>query len=54
MRMRIRELLSGQAVQRECTVSGWVRSLRASRDVAFIDLNDGSNLSGIQVVAGRE
>jgi len=54
MRLRIRELLADGAAHRECTVSGWVRSLRVSKDVAFIVLNDGSNQSGIQVVAGRE
>lgn len=35
------------------TVAGWVRSTRASGDVAFIVLNDGSNLSGIQLVLER-
>ena len=54
MNMRIRDLLSGGREQQRCTVSGWVRSLRASKEVAFIVLNDGSCLSGIQVVAGRE
>jgi len=54
MRMRIRELLDVGTDHRNCTICGWVRSLRASKDVAFIVLNDGSNQSGIQVVAGRE
>jgi asparaginyl-tRNA synthetase len=54
MRLRIRELLAAEAVQQNCTINGWVRSLRVSKDVAFIVLNDGSNQSGIQVVAGRE
>jgi len=54
MRMRIRELLAAGAAHQNCTVSGWVRSLRASKDVAFIVVNDGSNQSGIQVVAGRD
>ena len=35
------------------TIAGWVRSTRASGDVAFIVLNDGSNLSGIQLVLER-
>jgi asparaginyl-tRNA synthetase len=54
MKMRIRELLAGGTEHQKCTVCGWVRSLRASKDVAFIVLNDGSNQSGIQIVAGRE
>src|ERR1039457_1284338 len=54
MRIRVRELLAVGTAHRNCTISGWVRSLRASKDVAFIVLNDGSNQSGIQVVAGRD
>jgi len=54
MRMRVHELLAGGTAHKNCTVSGWVRSLRASKEVAFIVLNDGSNQAGIQVVAGRE
>jgi asparaginyl-tRNA synthetase len=54
MKMRIRELLSAGTSSRDCIINGWVRSLRASKDVAFIVLNDGSNQSGIQVVAGSE
>jgi asparaginyl-tRNA synthetase len=35
------------------TIAGWTRSTRASGDIAFIVLNDGSNLSGIQLVLER-
>jgi len=31
-------------------VAGWVRSLRASRNIIFMLLNDGSDLPGVQVV----
>jgi asparaginyl-tRNA synthetase len=34
-------------------VKGWLRSARASKQVVFLDVNDGSNLSGLQVVAGE-
>jgi asparaginyl-tRNA synthetase len=54
MRIRISELLAGRSAHQNVTINGWVRSLRASKDVAFIVLNDGSNQDGIQVVAGRE
>jgi asparaginyl-tRNA synthetase len=54
MKVRIRELLSNGTVHQACTVSGWVRSLRVSKEVAFIVLNDGSNQAGIQVVVGGE
>ncbi len=35
-------------------VKGWLRSVRTSKQVVFLDLNDGSNLSGVQVVAGED
>lgn len=32
------------------TVCGWVKSIRDSKELGFIDLNDGSSFSGLQVV----
>ena len=51
MRLRIKELLSCGIKNSSCGLSGWVRSLRLSKGIAFIVLNDGSDLEGIQVVA---
>jgi len=51
MRTRIKELLQCGEQGSEYTVSGWVRSLRLSKEIAFIVLNDGSSLDGMQVVA---
>lgn len=51
MRTRIKELLECGAQDSQYTVSGWVRSLRLSKEIAFIVLNDGSNVEGMQVVA---
>ncbi len=48
--IRIANLLNGSEPGGTFTVAGWVRSTRASGDIAFIVLNDGSNLSGIQLV----
>ena len=52
-RPRIRDLLISSVTGDCCTISGWIRSVRASGDLAFIVLNDGSNLSGIQLVLER-
>lgn len=52
-RTRIAELLHRPAAGDDVSVCGWVRSLRASSEVAFIVLNDGSNLHGIQLVLER-
>ena len=35
-------------------LKGWVRSIRAQKDRAFIDLNDGSDMSGMQMVVLQE
>ena len=35
---------------KEITVAGWVRSIRASNEFGFADLNDGSYFSSLQVV----
>ncbi len=39
---------------REVVLGGWIRCLRDSKAFAFIDLNDGSSFSGIQIVLERE
>jgi asparaginyl-tRNA synthetase len=41
----------GSPVGTEVTLRGWVRSRRDSKDVTFIELNDGSRLKGMQLVA---
>jgi asparaginyl-tRNA synthetase len=47
----IRALLASSAPQSDITVQGWVRTRRDSKACTFIELNDGSCLRGIQVVA---
>lgn len=51
MKTRIKEILEQGAGSVPCSFSGWVRSVRASKGICFIVLNDGSTLDGIQVVA---
>ena len=43
-------LLAGGTVGQSCTVQGWLRSLRQSKNVAFVALGDGSCLENLQVV----
>jgi len=47
----IRRALAGGMPGTPVSLAGWVRSARHSKAVSFIDLTDGSCLSGIQVVA---
>ena len=35
-------------------IKGWLRTVRASKQVVFLGVNDGSNMSGLQVVAGED
>jgi asparaginyl-tRNA synthetase len=53
-RIRIRQVLLQGTGGDDCTVAGWVRSVRAGKEVVFIVLNDGSCLSGIQIVVDRQ
>ena len=32
------------------TVCGWARTIRDSKNLGFIDLNDGSSFKGVQIV----
>ena len=50
---RIVDLLQGGECGTPVTVKGWVRSVRAGREIAFIALNDGSCLSSLQVVVEK-
>jgi len=48
----IKELYQKTAdfLEKEIEVSGWVRTVRSSGEVAFIELNDGSFFKGLQIV----
>ena len=37
-------------IDKEVTISGWVRTIRSSKNVGFIEINDGSFFKNIQVV----
>ena len=41
-------------VQKQVTVSGWVRTIRDSKNFGFIELNDGSFFKNVQVVFDTE
>ena len=51
---RVREALTAFPAGTRLTVKGWLRSVRVGKEVTFIALNDGSCLTGIQVVATPE
>ncbi len=47
---KIKELLN-QEPETKATVRGWVRTVRDQKSFSFIEVNDGSTLSNLQVVA---
>ena len=49
-RTRIAHALTLPAPQSGLLLKGWVRTVRNGKNVSFINLNDGSNMGGIQVV----
>ncbi|MCF8331643.1 MAG: asparagine--tRNA ligase [Bacteroidales bacterium] len=53
-RIEIKKILAKEPVGEKVLVKGWVRNRRASKNVAFITLNDGSVLSNLQIVADVE
>ena len=48
---RIVKILKAQPLGETIEVKGWLKSCRVSKNVSFLDLNDGSCLAGLQVVA---
>ena len=50
-RIKIIDALKMDAYGAEVNIKGWVRTLRGSKQVAFIAMNDGSTINNIQIVA---
>ena len=47
---RVKACDATDATEGPVLVKGWVRTLRKQKEVAFVQINDGSNLGGIQCV----
>lgn len=52
--MKIKELFGNNHGGQSITVSGWVRTVRVSKNFGFIELNDGSCFKNLQVVIEKE
>jgi asparaginyl-tRNA synthetase len=50
-RQEIKEILQSEAIGETVKVNGWVRTKRESKNVNFINLNDGTVLDNLQIVA---
>ncbi|MDO8896529.1 MAG: amino acid--tRNA ligase-related protein, partial [Bacteroidales bacterium] len=53
-RTEIKQALLSEDFEKEINVKGWVRTKRASKNVAFIALNDGSVIHNLQLVVDLE
>lgn len=53
-RQTIKDLLQTPTVGQTVTIKGWVRTKRESKNVVFININDGSTIHNIQGVANPE
>jgi len=54
-RTRISEILSSGELETKLTIKGWVRTKRDSKGgFSFIEVNDGSCMSGIQIIADKK
>ena len=52
--LRIRALVLGEEVGTRVTVLAWVRTKRDTKNVVFLELNDGSSLANLQAVLGKD
>jgi asparaginyl-tRNA synthetase len=53
MRTKIIKLLARDSAADKVIVKGWVRTRRDSKDFSFIEVNDGSCLKNMQIIADR-
>ena len=50
MRTKIKQIKESD-IGKEITINGWIKSVRTPKNFSFIELNDGSQLDGIQIIA---
>lgn len=56
MKLTVREILKNSAdyLNKDIVIEGWIKTSRASKNFGFIELNDGSSFSSLQIVYGDE
>lgn len=52
-RTKIMDLLKSETTQELVLAKGWVRTRRDAKDFSFIELNDGSSLKNLQIIANN-
>jgi asparaginyl-tRNA synthetase len=51
--IKIKKLVDDESARKNICIRGWVRTLRNAKDFSFIEVNDGSCLKNIQVIADK-
>ncbi|HDP80884.1 MAG TPA: asparagine--tRNA ligase, partial [Spirochaetes bacterium] len=51
VRLTVKDALAYEQPQNNVTIRGWVRTRRDARGVSFLEINDGSTIQSLQVVA---
>ncbi len=51
---RIKHVLATEPLQQNIEVRGWIRTRRDAKDFSFLEINDGSCLANLQVVASTD
>ncbi|XP_043927950.1 probable asparagine--tRNA ligase, mitochondrial [Protopterus annectens] len=51
VKLSVVQALSAKASDKDVKLQGWIRSVRSQKEVLFLDVNDGSSLDNLQVVA---
>ncbi len=54
MKIRIGELLKDKPVGKTVLITGWIRTRRDTGEFSFLEVNDGSCLANMQVIAGED
>ncbi|MBN2055347.1 asparagine--tRNA ligase [bacterium] len=52
--MKIKQILNSEEAGVRIVVKGWIRTKRSSKNITFIELNDGSTINNLQVIAESE
>ncbi|MBW2506431.1 MAG: asparagine--tRNA ligase [Deltaproteobacteria bacterium] len=52
--LRINDILSKEPLQQAIEVRGWLRTRRDAKDFSFLELNDGSCLANLQILASAD
>jgi asparaginyl-tRNA synthetase len=50
-RLKVNQVLSSKSPMAQVLIKGWIRTRRDSREFSFLELNDGSCLNNLQIIA---